>query len=392
MKLTRPGLYGALLLAGIWSPAAWSGPFTSLSDWVNDNLIDEQDGKLDASDYLASTQGFLPVPIIITEPAVGFGLGLAVAYFHPPKEMDPNQHTHKGPPSISIGFGAKTENGTELYGGAHIGVWKDDHIRYTGALAKANVNMAFYIDGRRDGLASNDGGIKFNIDGDFLLQQMQFRLKESNWWLGANYTYLTAKNTFDLSAILPPELPAPTFEFDLAGLGLYVQYDGRNSVFTPTQGLSAKLEYKDHGDTLGSDFDFDKYKGTVLHYTPFGDYSSLGLRLVGEKVSGDTPFFGYPFVNLRGIPAMRYQGESVVTAEVEYLWGFTPRWSLALFGGVGKTTSINRFRGEGQTVGAGGVGFRYRLARKMGLQAGVDVARGPEDTSIYMTVGSAWAF
>ena len=34
----------------------------------------------------------------------------------------------------------------------------------------------------------------------------------------------------------------------------------------------------------------------------------------------------------------------------------------------------------------------YRLAKKQGLQAGVDIARGPEDTSIYLTVGSAWAF
>ena len=89
---------------------------------------------------------------------------------------------------------------------------------------------------------------------------------------------------------------------------------------------------------------------------------------------------------------MRYQGERVATAEVEYLWGFTPRWSLALFGGIGKTTDINSLRGEGQTVGAGGFGFRYRLARKIGLQAGIDVARGPEDTSIYLTIGSAWAF
>ena len=38
----------------------------------------------------------------------------------------------------------------------------------------------------------------------------------------------------------------------------------------------------------------------------------------------------------------------------------------------------------------GGVGFRYRLARELGLQAGLDVARGPEDTSVYLTVGSAW--
>jgi hypothetical protein len=391
MTTVQQGVYVILMASCLWSSAAWSGPFTGISDWINANLIDPQDGKLDASDYLASARGFLPIPIIITEPAVGFGLGIAVAFFHVPKELDPEQHPHHGPPSISVGFGAKTENGTYLYGGGHMGVWKDDHVRYTGALAKANVNMTFYIDGRDDGRLF-ENGIDFNIDGEFLFQQLQFRLKESDWWLGANYMFVTAKNTFDLNAILPPEIPNPQFDFDLAGLGLYVQFDSRNSIFTPTNGLSAKLEYKNHSDTWGSDYEYDLYKGSVFHYTPFGDYSSLGLRLVGETVSGDTPFFAYPFVSLRGIPAMRYQGESVVTAEVEYLWGFTPRWSLALFAGAGKTTDINALLGEGRTVGAGGVGFRYRLARKLGLQAGIDIAHGPEDTAVYLTVGSAWAF
>jgi hypothetical protein len=389
MKYEMPGLYLALVLALFSSSATWAG---GISDWIDNNLIDPQDGKLDASDYLASAKGFLPVPIIITEPAVGFGLGLAIAYFHPPVKLDPDQHSHNGPPSISVGLGAKTENGTYLYGGAHLGSWKKDHVRYTGALAKVNANLTVYNDNREDGLIFDDG-IPFNIDGDFLFQQVQFRLKESNWWLGTNYMYVTAANTFDLGGVLPPEFPNPQFDFDLAGLGVYVHYDGRDSVFTPTKGVSAKLEYQSHNDTWGSDFDFDRVKASVFHYTPVGEYSSLGLRLAGETVDGDTPFFAYPFVSLRGIPALRYQGESVYAAEAEYLWGFTPRWSLAVFGGVGKTTDIDGFGGkEGQTVAAGGVGFRYRLARKFGLQAGLDIARGPEDTSVYLTIGSAWSY
>ncbi len=87
---------------------------------------------------------------------------------------------------------------------------------------------------------------------------------------------------------------------------------------------------------------------------------------------------------------MRYQGEEVATVEAEYLWGITPRWSVVFFGGVGKTSAIGDFGVEGETVAAGGMGFRYRLARKYGLQVGVDVARGPEDTAAYLTVGSAW--
>jgi hypothetical protein len=98
-----------------------------------------------------------------------------------------------------------------------MGVWKDDHIRNVGALAKANVNMTFYRDGRSDGLLFNDG-IKFNIDGEFILQEVQFRLQESNWWVGTNYLFVTAENTLDLSETLPPELPDPSFQFDIAGL------------------------------------------------------------------------------------------------------------------------------------------------------------------------------
>ena len=380
----RLTLVTALISSFLWSPLA-------LSSWFTDTLIDPRDGMLDASDYLASARGFLPIPIIITEPAVGYGLGLAVAYFHAPKEIDHEEHPHHGPPSITVGFGAKTENGTYLYGGAHSGVWKDDHVRYLGAVAKMNVNMAFYPDGLI-GEIIGDGGIDFNIDGAFFLQQAQFRLKESNWWLGGSFVYVNADNTFKLFDDLPIDLPNPTFDFTLGAVSVFVEYDGRNSTFTPTKGWSGKIEYQDFDDNWGSDFDYQDYSGELFKYIPVGDYSSLGLRLEGEAVNGDVPFFGYPFVDLRGIPAMRYQGQEVVVGEAEYLWGFTPRWSLVLFGGVGHTTAIKDLDGESRTVAAGGLGFRYRLARKLPLQAGIDIARGPEDTSFYITVGSAWSF
>ncbi len=364
-----------------------SGWRDSFDEWFQENMIDAEDGKIDMSEYLASARGFFPVPIIITEPAVGYGIGAAVAYFHAPKDIDKSRHPHKGPPSISVGFAAATENDTKLFGGAHLGVWKDDHVRYMGAVAAADVNLKFYPNvGPQN---ASDEGIRFNVDGEFLYQQLQFRLNESNWWLGGNYLYINAKNTFDLGDGIG-ELPGPLSEFEQGGLGFFVQYDGRDTVFTPTRGLNGRLEYRNYDKSWGSDFDFDHLGASLHHHTPFGEYSSLGLRLDGETVDGDVPFFAYPFVNLRGIPAMRYQGETVVTAEAEFLWGFTPRWTIAFFAGAATTSSINIFGSSGEDVAAGGVGFRYRMARKLGMQVGMDVARGPEDTSIYLTVGSAW--
>ena len=36
------------------------------------------------------------------------------------------------------------------------------------------------------------------------------------------------------------------------------------------------------------------------------------------------------------------------------------------------------------------MGLRYKLASAMGLHAGIDVARGPEESAFYLIVGSAW--
>ena len=61
------------------------------------------------------------------------------------------------------------------------------------------------------------------------------------------------------------------------------------------------------------------------------------------------------------------------------------------FGGAGTTrTSRDAFGDVTQNVGSGGVGFRYELARKFGLHAGIDVAHSPGTTAVYFQVGNAW--
>ena len=37
-----------------------------------------------------------------------------------------------------------------------------------------------------------------------------------------------------------------------------------------------------------------------------------------------------------------------------------------------------------------GAGFRYMIARMMGLKMGLDVARGPEVSAIYVVFGTSW--
>ena len=87
---------------------------------------------------------------------------------------------------------------------------------------------------------------------------------------------------------------------------------------------------------------------------------------------------------------MRYQGENVLTTELETRWNLNERWSLVFFGGVGRTAdSIDDFS-DSEDRWAGGTGFRYLVARALGLYTGIDFAWGPEDWTFYIQTGSAW--
>lgn len=364
-----------------------------------DNFIDPRDGMFDVSHWLAERKGFFPIPIIITEPAVGFGLGAGLLFLHDPlagkteagETFDPQNIDQKGriiPPSVSGLFGGYTENDSWFVGGAHLGIWKNDRIRYTGALAQASVNLKFFgLDG---GTGPSSNGFGFNIEPTILFQELKFRLKDSDFFAGINYLLLDSSVEFDLSDLLPTEIPSPKFDSRSASVSLLLDYDSRDTLFTPSNGLSAGLRASFYREAFGSDEEFEKYKAYAKFFTMLTDTLVLGLRGEFDTLDGEAAFYEYPFINLRGIPAFRYQGETVTVGEAEFRWNFTTRWSLILFGGVGRAQSIDALTPADDTVYTKGIGFRYFIARRFGAHAGVDVAEGPEDTAVYLTFGQAW--
>ena len=59
----------------------WLAPAHAAPEHGLSVFRDSEDGRFDMSRWLLDRKGFLPVPIIITEPAVGFGGGLAPMFF-----------------------------------------------------------------------------------------------------------------------------------------------------------------------------------------------------------------------------------------------------------------------------------------------------------------------
>ncbi len=365
-------------------------PLPAMANWLSDTFIDPEDGYLDASNWLASKSGFLPVPIIITEPAVGYGGGLAAAFFHGElkghKVEDGQGGFRRVPPSVSVVAAGKTENGTWFAGGGHMGVWKEDNIRYLGGLGYGSINMDYYGRGGQLG----DRPVKFNTEALFLIQELSFRLWDSPVFVGAGYTFIDTQNRFNTSSLIPiPGLPDVEFDIRSAGLNLHLNYDTRNNIFTPSEGLDTEVKAGFYGNTWGGDSDFRKYSAYVKYYRPLGKKWVLGLRGDLKAVDGDAPFFEYPYIDMRGIKAMRYQGKQTALGEMELRWSFTPRWTLVGFGGAGRSFGADSTN-DSDLIVSRGAGIRYLIASKLGLQTGIDVAWGPEETAIYIQVGSGW--
>lgn len=349
---------------------------------------DPKDGDIDMSRWLLQHRGFLLVPIIITEPAVGNGLGAAFVFFKRPKQSEESKERGDQIPPDMYGFGAAaTENGTKGLGGGGKFHFKDDSWRYSVGGGKASVNLDYYTQGN---LLPGEHKIGYNLDGVLLFQRVSRRLGLSKWYASLQWVYIDLDSKLNVESDRQYFTPKQMSKRS-SGLGLAMEYDSRDNTLTPSRGVLSMLEATYYGPGIGSDNTYQVYRAHTFDYIPFADNRFvLGLRADYRAAHGDVPFYQQPFIDLRGIPAARYQDTTAAMIEAELRWNLTRRWALLAFGGAGRAWGRRVSFGDADTETTKGVGFRYLIARQLGLYAGVDWAWGPDDHAWYLQVGSAW--
>jgi hypothetical protein len=357
-------------------------PVAALAEEVS--LMDA-DGWLDASEFLDTAYGFMPFLAPITEPAVGYGAAAALVFID---RNAPDQNGQYVRPDIAMVGGMATENGSEGQFAGHLGSWMDGRLRTLVGVANMDVNLEFFGLG---GQHNPGDGVNYSIGETGGVFGGSYRLLDSGWFAGLRY--LTAKTEITLESERDRRLgliPEDDRELELGALTPTLSVDKRNNFFTPTQGWYLDLSVPLYRESLGSSRDFETATLLGMWFQPLSSEWYVAAR-GGLKASSDaTPFFLRPFVWLRGVQALAYQGEQVAETELEVRWQFHPRFSAVAFGGAG-TVRSDGDRGDDETsVTAGGAGFRYLMARKYGLHMGMDLAFGPDDPVIYFVFGSTW--
>lgn len=335
---------------------------------------------------------FLALPIFITEPAIGEGLGLGLVYFHQknskekpqlstPASLGKTGKKPNPPPTATGVFGFYTSNQTQGVGLGHAGSYFDDRLRVVGALASMKVNAALFL---------SDLPVNFSLDGELVYANFKRRLGSSNVFLGMSASILDADIIFKIDPNNPPPRSLLDFSFRDVGLAGSAIYDTRDDSMMPGQGKLLDLTVWRYDDAIGGDFN---YWSTRLKANSFYQFSArffLGLRLDVSTVDGKPPFFAVPFVSLRGVPALRYQGKTAGVAEIEGRYSFGERWAGIAFAGAGFANADDPALDTSDNIFSFGTGIRFQALKEQNVWVGLDIAKGPEEYAWYIQVGHPW--
>jgi hypothetical protein len=347
-------------------------------------FFDPDDGQFDLSYFLEDPRGFLPIPILVTEPAVGYGGGAAGMFLRPRTKAGEEGWAF---PNISAAGAFATQNGTWGAFGGDASRWLDGRLRTLVGAGTGRVNLDFY------GLGLDPSSVyqkvRYSLDFTGVVAQANWQLApKSPWAVGLRYVYADVDPLLRDQPLFPSL--ADRVRVKISAPTPILEFDTRDNVFTPTRGVYAESSWLASRSSLGATEDFERFTQVLMGWYPATSDVTLGARGNYAWSSDGTPFFLRPFVQLRGVPAMRYQGDQAAWLEVEARWQLYGRWSVVAFAGGGTTRSSRDSFTATQNVGSGGAGFRYELARKFGLNAGIDVAHSPGTTAVYFVVGNAW--
>lgn len=350
---------------------------------------DSLDGAFDLSDFLIYANGFLVVPTIVTEPALGgFGGAVAPVFLKKrPPVIEEDGTKRLVNPDITGGLGMYTANKSWLAGAFRSATLVKSKILYRGFAAYGDMNLSFYANNLPN---HNDEEFKLNFKSTIFYTQWLKQFKNAKWSAGPQYLFLNSKINLPDFNLPPPFVDPKDIKSTISQLGLALQFDGRDNIFTPDKGVRIQSDFFWSDKAIGSDYQAWRINLSAIGYYPLAKTLIGGLRIEGEQALGSPPFYLQPGINMRGIPAARYMGKTSIVSELEFRWDLYRRWSLMGYGGLASAFNDWDQAFAKPVVYSYGSGFRYLIARKFKLRMGIDVAKGPEDWAYYIVFGSNW--
>ena len=180
----------------------------------------------------------------------------------------------------------------------------------------------------------------------------------------------------------------------LSGPGIIINYDSRDNIFFPADGLYLQLFGFWNDRTFGSDFNYLSFKADLRQYISVGQDQVLAWQAVFDTCVGDAPFYKMPKVGgdslLRGFYSGRFRDRNLAAFQTEYRFPIWKKISGVVFGAMGSLADRFRDISWDNLKYSGGFGLRFKIIPKEKANLRVDFAFGPHTYGIYFKAGEAF--
>ncbi|MFQ3322650.1 MAG: outer membrane protein assembly factor BamA [Pseudomonadales bacterium] len=171
------------------------------------------------------------------------------------------------PPSVSVVGMAYTGNGSYAAAIGHLGFFNEGKIRYSGGAIYSDIDLDYYNLGAIDLTRP----LSISTKGYSIFQAIKFKTGGLLLYVGPIQRYISADlavNSVFADSVVNPVAQNTiaelndflTSEVTTSGLGIGIDYDTRDNIFTPTSGALYDLSYVAYRDSIGSDIEYDWYR------------------------------------------------------------------------------------------------------------------------------------
>lgn len=327
---------------------------------------------------------FVVMPIPMSNPAIGSGLGVAALAIYQPKGSVRPWTSGAG------GLYTDTKSwGLAVFQKAYL---SGDKYRLTAGAGTGVFNVDFFGIGNDAG--SDGRSVELEQKASGAVVEVLVRMRK-HVHAGLRYRYIKMDSSFDTTSLLPQlQLPPIELQSQVSQLGLSGELDSRDSEYFPRSGLYANAQWLVSSEALGSDFDYSRLTAAVNGYHDVNDKTVVAWRGSVCRSSDGGPFYdlcNYGQSNdLRGYTAGQYRDHAMFAVQAEVRRKIYKRFGAVAFVGVGEVASeFSKFNTK-DLLPAAGIGARFEASTKYHVNMSIDYAVGDGTSALYFYVGEAF--
>jgi hypothetical protein len=339
----------------------------------------------DQSDSAKEESPLRIVPLITSTPLTGTGLGLAISYLYRADEGSSMSQLQVG--------GQYSDTSSTNFFIRNNAFFDGNRIISSSLLSVAKTNSDFKGDDGRK--------VDYKIESIVLTQKLLFQFKE-NLYLGGRAIYKELEYS-------PNNAAGGDFLFDngivdeeSVGIGFAAAFDTRKNKYFPRDAYWVDVDIDSFPNSFGADDTYYKMAVNARYYTTgFAAEDVWASQFYGEFSSYRTPDSGLSTLSgkslLRGFPAGQFKARFLNGMQTEYRYQVvgTPYRLIAFIGAAylsgGSYGQGDRERDDDDMYYAGGIGLRYAIQARTGVDLRLDVVTTSEnEESLYVALNQAF--